>query len=74
MPKEAAAELLTPKQVCEEYPALFINPQSLAERRWRGTGPAYIKTSPSRAGRVYYRRGAIEAWLDDQTVLGGAAA
>ncbi|MFI2227081.1 MULTISPECIES: helix-turn-helix transcriptional regulator [Streptomyces] len=67
-------DLLNPRQVCEEYP-IFGTPGSLAERRWRGGGPAYIKTSPGRGGRVFYRRSAIEAWLDAQTVqTGGAAA
>lgn len=66
-------ELLPPKQVCSEYP-IFRTPASLAERRWRGDGPDYIKTSPSRGGRVFYRRSAIERWLDERTVSGGAAA
>ncbi|MDG9706256.1 AlpA family transcriptional regulator [Streptomyces sp. DH37] len=68
-----ADEMLTPKQVCEEYP-IFGSPGSLAERRWRGEGPAYIKTSKSRAGRVFYRRSAIEAWLKARTVQSRRAA
>ena len=66
-------DLLTPKQVCEQYP-IFGTTGSLAERRWRGSGPTYIKSSETRAGRVYYRRSAIEAWLDAQTVTTGGAA
>lgn len=74
MQTRIADRLLTPKEVCAMYPSIFPNPQSLAERRWRGTGPDYIKTAPGRAGRVFYRRSAVERWLDEQTVSGGAAA
>lgn len=66
-------QLLSPKQVCSEYP-IFGSTQSLAERRWRNDGPDYIKTSEGRAGRVFYRRSSIEKWLDARTVSGGAAA
>ncbi|MBU5944916.1 AlpA family transcriptional regulator [Streptomyces sp. PAM3C] len=67
-----ADELLTPRQVQGEY---GFTQQTLANWRWMGTGPAYIKTSPGRGGRIKYRRSAIEAWLDAQTVqTGGAAA
>lgn len=65
-------ELLTPKQVHEQY---GFNPQTLANWRWCGQGPSYIKTSPARSGRVKYRRSAIEAWLNAQTVqVGGDVA
>ncbi|KKZ74446.1 hypothetical protein VO63_07845 [Streptomyces showdoensis] len=68
------SELLNPKQVCAEYP-IFGSTGSLAERRWRGDGPAYIKTAEGRAGRVFYRRSDIEQWLDERTVqTGGKAA
>lgn len=70
--RQAADEVLSPAQVCEQYP-MFRNAQALAELRWRGTGPDYIKTSPGRAGRCFYRRSAIEAWLDERTVSGRAA-
>jgi Helix-turn-helix domain len=63
--------LLTPKQVHDEY---GFTPQTLANWRWMGLGPAYIKTTPSRAGRVKYRRSAIEQWLSEQTVTTGDAA
>ncbi|MCX5211479.1 helix-turn-helix domain-containing protein [Kitasatospora sp. NBC_00240] len=60
-------DVLTPKQVCEQY-GIFGSPAALADRRWRGTGPAYIKTSTARCGRVFYRRSSIEKWLDSQTI------
>lgn len=60
-----AEEFLTPKQVAAEYP---FSPQQLATMRWMGLGPDYIKTTPSKAGRILYRRSALEAWLDEHTV------
>lgn len=67
-----ADQLLDPKQVHAEY---GIAPQTLANYRWQGIGPAYVKTTPTKHGRVKYRRSAIEAWLDAQTVqTGGRAA
>ncbi|MFE9296307.1 helix-turn-helix transcriptional regulator [Streptomyces niveus] len=65
-------ELLAPKQVHAEY---GFSPQTLANWRWMGAGPAYIKTTPGRAGRIRYRRSVIEEWLNAQTVpTRGAAA
>jgi hypothetical protein len=65
-----ADQLLTPKQVQAEY---GFSAQALANWRWMGVGPKYIKTTPGRSGRVKYRRSAIEAWLDAQTVQAGGA-
>jgi len=65
-------ELLSPKQV---HTAYGFSAQTLANWRWMGMGPDYIKTTPGKAGRVKYRRSAVEKWLDAQTVqTGGAAA
>lgn len=66
-------DVLTPAQVCEQYP-IFRNPQALADMRWRQTGPDYIKTAEGRAGKCFYRRSAIERWLDEHTVSGGQRA
>lgn len=66
-----ADELLSPKQVRAAY---GFSEQALASWRWMGTGPDYIKTSPGRSGRIKYKRSAIEKWLDERTVSGGAAA
>lgn len=64
--------LLNPKEVHAEY---GFSPQTLANWRWTGMGPDYIKTSPGRGGRIKYRRSAIEQWLQAQTVrTGGTAA
>ncbi|MFD8640787.1 DNA-binding protein [Streptomyces zaomyceticus] len=59
--------------MCKQYP-IFRNPQALADLRYRQAGPSYIKTAEGRAGRVFYRRSAIEAWLDERTVQSGGAA
>ncbi|MEH0553430.1 DNA-binding protein [Streptomyces sp. B21-101] len=66
-------EFLSPKQVAEQYPVLGST-SALAERRWRGEGPAYLKTGKGRAGRVFYRRSAIEDFLTECTITPGRAA
>ncbi|MER7309934.1 helix-turn-helix transcriptional regulator [Streptomyces griseoluteus] len=58
-------QLLTPRQVEAEY---GFSRQTLANWRHQGTGPAYMKSGPSRSSRVRYRRSAIEAWLNARTV------
>lgn len=66
-----ADELLTPRQVHDEY---GFTTGTLANWRWSGIGPDFIKT-PGVSGRIKYKRSVIEAWLDAQTVkTGGAAA
>ncbi|MDX2639917.1 helix-turn-helix domain-containing protein [Streptomyces stelliscabiei] len=62
--------LMTPKQVQDEF---GIPTQALANWRWAGNGPSYIKTSPSRAGRVLYSRSAIAEWLKANTVQAARA-
>ena len=64
---ETRKDFLSPAEVCAEYP-VFGSPGALAERRWRGEGPDYVKTTPKRGGRVWYRRAAIERWIDERTV------
>lgn len=65
-------ELLTPKQMVENY---GISRQTLANWRWMGIGPDYIKMSAGKGGRIKYKRSSVERWLDAQTVnVGGAAA
>ncbi|MFF0076581.1 helix-turn-helix transcriptional regulator [Streptomyces sp. NPDC005494] len=64
-------ELLSPRQVEELY---GFQAQTLANWRWTGLGPDYIKMSPGKGGRIRYKRSAVEAWLDERTVSGGAAA
>lgn len=64
--------LLTPRQVEAEY---GFSAQTLANWRWMGLGPDYIKTTPGRGGRIRYQRSAIEKFLADRTVqTGGTAA
>ncbi|MFD8739392.1 helix-turn-helix transcriptional regulator [Streptomyces sp. NPDC059618] len=54
-------ELLTPAEVsCITRLSL----STLKDKRWRGTGPQFIKLSPGRGGRIRYRRAAVNAWLN----------
>lgn len=66
-----AEEFMTPRQVEEIY---GFRVQTLAQWRWMGLGPDYIKLSPGRGGRIKYKRSAVEAWLDECTVTHGSAA
>lgn len=54
-------ELLTP---AETAPIVKLSVSTLKDRRWKGTGPRYIKLSPGRGGRIRYRRGDVLAWLE----------
>lgn len=72
MDQTGGDQLLTAKQVCENYP---FNLGTL--RFWRSTnqGPASFTVGPR--GRVVYRRSEIERWLAEQeatTRRGGGAA
>lgn len=72
--RQIVDDVMSPSQMCEQYP-IFRNPQALADLRWRGDGPDYIKTAEGRAGRVFYRRSAVERYLDARTVkVGGQRA
>lgn len=66
-----ADQLITPKQVQDEY---GIAAKTLANYRWQGIGPEYVKAHPGQYGRVKYRRSAVEAWLTAATVTPGGAA
>ena len=54
-------EVLTEKDLAA---ALQMQPQSLADWRYRCVGPRYIKLGQL----VRYRRSDVEEWLDSQTV------
>lgn len=45
-----------------------LSVSTLKDKRWKGTGPTFIKLSPGRGGRIRYRRRDVEQWLDAQTV------
>ncbi|MFJ8191107.1 helix-turn-helix domain-containing protein [Streptomyces sp. NPDC096094] len=64
-------ERLTPAEAGE---LMGVSPQTLANWRWLGIGPAYIKLTPGRGGRIRYTRAAVEAWLNERTTAAGAAA
>jgi predicted DNA-binding transcriptional regulator AlpA len=65
MSTKSDSNLVTPHVAAEE---LGIAEQTLANWRWQGTGPKFVKTSPGKGGKVLYRRRDIEAWLDRRTV------
>lgn len=70
VPGEAAGtsfldDLLTPE---ETAPVLKLSVSTLKDKRWRGTGPAYIKLSPGRGGRIRYRRRDVLQWLAEREV------
>ncbi|MCV7091761.1 helix-turn-helix transcriptional regulator [Mycobacterium interjectum] len=69
----AGDELLTTKQVCQQYPV--FTPGTMRFWRASGQGPASWTLGPR--GRVVYRRSEIERWLAEQetaTRRGGGAA
>lgn len=41
---------------------LGVTSDTLDNWRCQGRGPAFIKTSPTRKGKVFYRAGDIAAW------------
>jgi predicted DNA-binding transcriptional regulator AlpA len=59
-------EMLEPPALAAE---LIIPEATLAQWRYRGVGPAYVKVGK----HVRYRRADIDAWLNTQT-FGGTAA
>ncbi|MFG2473527.1 helix-turn-helix transcriptional regulator [Streptomyces fagopyri] len=54
-------ELLTPAEVSG---ITRLSLSTLKDKRWRGTGPQFIKLSPGRGGRIRYRRTAVDAWIN----------
>ena len=48
----------------EAAAALGIVPDTLTNWRCWGRGPRFIKTSPTRRGKVLYRVSDIEAWQE----------
>lgn len=60
-------DLLTPTEVISEFPHLARSVQVLAKLRSQGRGPAFFKP-PGRSTRVLYRRTAILAYIERNTV------
>lgn len=61
-------EMLTDKQVGD---IVHMKPSSLAQMRYKGTGPKFVKLG----SRVLYRREDVVAWIDENvhTITGSAA-
>ena len=57
-----APDTATPRQIAE---ALHTTEQGLAQMRYRGTGPRFIKAGPR---RVLYRWSDVQEWLDQNTL------
>lgn len=51
-------KLLSPQDVCDVVPGMTV--AGLAQLRFRGEGPRFIKPS---ARKVVYRQSDVEAWL-----------
>lgn len=59
---------LSPQQVCEIVPGM--TKANLAQLRFKGQGPKYLKPSPK---IVVYREADVTAWLDASERTGTAA-
>jgi predicted DNA-binding transcriptional regulator AlpA len=57
--------LLTPDEVAT---ITRLSVRTLADKRWRKTGPPYVKLSPARSGSVRYWRSSVTNWLARGTV------
>ncbi|WP_037968396.1 helix-turn-helix transcriptional regulator [Streptomyces sp. SS] len=57
--------LLTPEQVSA---LTQFEVQTLANMRWRKTGPIYLKFGNGRSAPIRYRRRDVFAWLDAQVI------
>lgn len=62
-------ELLTPVEAAH---VTKLSVSTLKDKRWKGTGPRYIKLSPGRGGRIRYRREDVQQWLNGRS-FGSAA-
>jgi len=58
-------ELLTPSETAR---LTKLSVSTLRDKRWKGTGPTFIKLAPGRGGPVRYRMRDVQAWLDERTV------
>lgn len=54
-------ELLTPAETAR---ITKLSVSTLSDKRWKGTGPTFIKLTPGRGGRIRYRRRDVDEWLD----------
>ncbi|MCX5213000.1 helix-turn-helix domain-containing protein [Kitasatospora sp. NBC_00240] len=58
-------EWLTPREAAE---LTRLSVGTLANLRWRGTGPEFRKLGDGRSSAVRYRRSIVEKWIDSQTI------
>jgi len=62
METQIPEQTLLPKQVAA---ALNMSEEALAQTRYRGTGPRFVKAGPR---RVLYRWSDVQDWLDQNTL------
>ncbi len=65
-----ADEYLTPLAIEQAYPGLLTRMWLEGARR-RGDGPPYIRRGSGKNARVFYRRGAVLAWLTEKERANG---
>ncbi len=56
-------QMLTPAQVAAEY---GVAVRTLANWRYLGIGPKFVKLTEGRSGRVRYPRTSVAAWIADR--------
>ncbi|KAF2778583.1 helix-turn-helix domain-containing protein [Streptomyces sp. OM5714] len=56
-------QMLTPAQVAAEY---GVAVRTLANWRYLGIGPKFVKLTQGRSGRVRYSRADVDAWISQQ--------
>jgi len=44
---------------------LLVRPATMAQWRWRGKGPAFVKLADGPAGKVRYLRSEVERYMAD---------
>jgi predicted site-specific integrase-resolvase len=57
----AVGRLLTPEEVAEQ---LQVQPATLQQWRWKGTGPPFEKLGAARNATVRYDSDKLAAWLE----------
>lgn len=63
-------EMLPPARVAAE---LGVTVRTLANWRWLGIGPKYVKLTSGRSGRVRYMRSGVDEWRKAKEAEGTAA-
>lgn len=65
VPESTGLDTASPAEVA---PVLGTTEAGLAQMRYRGTGPKFVKVGAGHRGRVLYRWSDVRAFLDANTV------